>query len=426
MLANVVERLRFQGYNPRTLLDVGANVGAFSREFVGLFPSCKPTMIEPNPHCKDELAKLPFEFLPVAASSEAGTGELFLTKEWLQSTGASLYRENTAFFRDEVVMRQEVPKARLDDLFSGRTFDFVKIDVQGAELDVLVGGAQLLRNADYILIEISLVQYNEGAPLPETIFQAMNMLGFRCADVTEFHRMNGVFDGALLQLDFLFERAAIRPTQNYRYSTLHDHGGLMAYLADCKSKCPQFSVIDVGAAANPWSGPVIDATFDMHDCSSAKLHFSGDFNDRRAWEPILAHVSKHGRFAYSICSHTLEDLAYPAVALEMLPQISDAGFISVPSRFIECAKVEGPYRGFIHHRWILDNLGDDLMIVPKISMLEYLPLQSDTVNELPIDRAEFQVCWRRAINFTTLNGGYLGPTAPAVVDMYRQFLSRPN
>ena len=46
----------------------------------------------------------------------------------LQSTGVSLYRENTKYFRDEVTVTRTVPKARLDDLFAGRRFDFVKID----------------------------------------------------------------------------------------------------------------------------------------------------------------------------------------------------------------------------------------------------------------------------------------------------------
>jgi FkbM family methyltransferase len=424
MPADFIKNLRFQGYNPRTLLDVGAHLGAFSRGFVEAFPHCKPTMIEPNPHCRDDLARLPFEHVAVAASREPGKAELHLTREWLQSTGASLYREQTPFFRDEVVFKQEVNKARLDDLFPDRQFDFVKIDVQGSELDVLIGGERLLRKADFVLIEVSLVQYNAGAPPAENIFIAMNRLGFRCADVTEFHRMNGVFDGALLQLDFLFERIVTRPTQNYRYTGMHDLAGLMEYLSGSRARCPDFSVIDVGASANPWSAPVIDATFDMQDCGSAKLHFSGDFNDRRAWDPLLAHVSRHGRFSYSICSHTLEDLAYPAVTMEMLPRIADAGFVSVPSRFLERTAVEGPYRGFIHHRWILDNVGETLMVVPKMPVLEYMEGAGEKGKPHNKEVDELQIFWRRGLSFSNMNNDYLGPTASAVVQMYQKFLDR--
>ncbi|MCE9523358.1 MAG: FkbM family methyltransferase, partial [Alphaproteobacteria bacterium] len=155
MKKQVLEELRLQGYTPRTLLDVGAHVGAFSQQFLAVYPDCVPTLIEPNPFCQESLSKLPFERHEVAASHEAGRAELFLTKEWLQSTGSSLYRENTSFFRDDVVVKHEVEKVRLDDLFCGRKFDFVKIDTQGSELDVLRGGEKILQQADYILVEVS-------------------------------------------------------------------------------------------------------------------------------------------------------------------------------------------------------------------------------------------------------------------------------
>jgi hypothetical protein len=184
-------------------------------------------------------------------------------------------------------------------------------------------------------------------------------------------------------------------------------------------------VIDVGAAANPWSAEVLDATFDMGECGAAPIHFRGNFNDIRAWDPILKHVAQHGRFSYCICSHTLEDLAYPAVALEMLPRIAEAGYIAVPSRFLESLKPEGPYRGFIHHRWVLDNVGEDLVLAPKLSLVEYLAMKGEPEWPAQPERFEFQVYWRGAIAFAPLNGDYMGPTRGHVVDMYSQFFDRP-
>lgn len=425
MKPDVLEGLRFQGYSPRTLLDVGAHTGTFTQGFLQTFPDCVPTLIEPNPHCQDALAQLPYERLAVAASSEAGQAELFLTREWLQSTGSSLYRENTDFFRDEVVTTQTVEKVRLDDVFAGRRFDFVKIDTQGSELDVLMGGQAVLRQADYILIEISLVDYNVGAAQAEAVFAQLAAMGFRAAQVTDFHRLQGVREGSLLQMDFLFERAVRRPSQNYRYGPLHGHDPLMAYLRDQKARCPDFSVIDVGAAANPWSGDVLDATFDMGDCAVAPLHFRGNFNDSRSWDEVLRHVAKHGRFSYAICSHTLEDLAYPAMALEMLPRIAEAGYVCVPSRYLESLRPEGPYRGFIHHRWVLDNVGHELVLAPKIPLVEHLAMAAEPTWPSQPDRFEFQMHWRGAIAFQPMNGDYLGPTRDAVINMYGRFFDRP-
>jgi len=427
MKKDFLEALRFQGYAPQSLLDVGAHLGSFTKAFLDVFPDCKPTLIEPNPFCHAELSALAFEKHGVAASSTSGRAELFLTREWLQSTGVSLYRENTEYFRDDVLVRREVDKVRLDDLFRGRRFDFVKIDTQGSELDVLRGGSELLRQADYILIEISLVEYNVGGACAEAVFSQLASMGFRCADVTEFHRLAGIANGNLLQMDFLFERQVKRPTQNFRYAPLHGHDPLTGFLRSQRERCPDFTVIDIGAAANPWSADVISATFDMNSCSAAPLHFTGNLNDSRCWDPLLRHVAEHGRFSYSICSHTLEDLAYPAVTLEMLPRIADAGYVSVPSRYLESLRVEGPYRGFIHHRWVLDPDVDrkSLMLAPKISLLEHLQLADEERWSARPEKFELQMMWRGAISFRAMNSDYLGPTRNHVIGMYGEFMDRP-
>jgi tetratricopeptide (TPR) repeat protein len=84
----------------------------------------------------------------------------------------------------------------------------VKIDTQGSELDVILGGKALLSQADYILVEVSLVEYNIGGARAEAIFSTLDGLGFHCTEVTDFHRLAGVQNGNLLQMDFLFERRA--------------------------------------------------------------------------------------------------------------------------------------------------------------------------------------------------------------------------
>ena len=364
------QHLRFQGCGLRTMLDVGARSGAFTKDFLTVFPECSPTLLEPG--------------------------------------------------------KLDADKARLDDVFKGRAFDFVNIDTGGSELDVLKGGREVLSSADYIRITVSLLDYNlGGAAKAEEIFERLAIMGFCCSDAGNFHQARDVGNGALLQMAFLFQRQVQRPTQNFQYAALHGHGALLAWLKNQKARCANFTVIDVGAAANPWSAEVLDATFDMNDCPSAPLQFTGNLNDARNWDPILRHVSQHGRFSYAICSHTVEDLAYPAITLEMLPRIADAGYISVPSRYLESLRPEGPYRGFIHHRWILDHLDGQLVLAPKIGLLEHLALAGEAGWPSAPDRFELQMTWRGKINFTSLNGDYLGPTRKAVIGYYGQFLDRP-
>lgn len=312
-----LEALRFQGYAPRNMLDVGAHLGHFTQGLLRVFPDCVPTLVEPNPHCHAALAATGHELHGVAASCEDGEAELFLTREWLQSTGTSLYRENTAFFRDEVLVRLPVPKRRLDDILAGRRFDFVKIDTQGAELDVLLGGQEVLRQADYILIEVSLVEYNQGGARAEEVFAALGALGFRSAEVAEFHRLRGVRNGGLLQLDFLFEREVARPSQALRGGA----DGLPEWLEATRARCRDFSILRVGqeAASIP-----ADAGF---GAVSAPLHFVGDPVRARDWEALLRHAARHGRFSYAIAAPPRCSLGQAATMLEMLPRVALAGVV---------------------------------------------------------------------------------------------------
>ncbi|WP_340647203.1 FkbM family methyltransferase [Phenylobacterium sp.] len=210
MTRKVLESLRDKGYLPTSLLDVGANVGDFTEGFLQVYPDCVPTLVEPNPYCEPDLVKLGYERHMVAASDEAGVAELFLSRDWLQSTGVSFYREDTHYFSEDKVLKHAVPKVRIDDLFAGRRFDFVKIDTQGAEVDVLKGGAVVLADADYILLEVSMVEYNIGGAKAEDVFEQLESMGFHCAEIVEFHRLDDVRGNGLLQIDVLFERRSKR------------------------------------------------------------------------------------------------------------------------------------------------------------------------------------------------------------------------
>lgn len=393
-----LDALKFDGYAPRTMLDVGAHIGTFSLGFLQTFPDCVPTLVEPNPFCEEALAKLPFERHMAAASDETGEAELFLTKEWLQSTGTSLYRENTDFFRDEVTIKRTVPKARLDDLFPHRRFDFVKIDTQGSELDVLRGGETVLRGADYVLIEISLVNYNTGAAPAEAVFAQLASMGFEPVDVTDFHRLRGVQDGGLLQIDLLFRRRTARPSQFGRLSALHDLAGLFAHLRARKAQSPDFRVLLIGGGPAGWPEDLRDATL------GGDGEFPGDLSDAASYRAVLTHVARHGRFDYCVAPHVLQTLARPSALLEHLPLIAERGWITTPSRYLEALKPEGAHRGYAHHRWAVDHVADAIVLAPKTPLIEHLVFPHEVSWSQSPERFELQIGWSGGLRFKLLAG----------------------
>jgi FkbM family methyltransferase len=60
--------------------------------------------------------------------------------------------------------------------------DLVKIDVQGAELDILKGGMNIINHAKYLIIELQHVEYNRGAPLANTTIDFLNKSGWEIVE----------------------------------------------------------------------------------------------------------------------------------------------------------------------------------------------------------------------------------------------------
>jgi len=67
----------------------------------------------------------------------------------------------------------------LDDIFEDDAhFQIIKLDTQGSELDILRGGSSLIEKADVIIMEISYIEFNEGAPTAEETIDYMKTIGF--------------------------------------------------------------------------------------------------------------------------------------------------------------------------------------------------------------------------------------------------------
>ena len=183
---------------------------------------------------------------------------------------------------------------------------------------------------------------------------------------------------------------------------------------------PDLQVLDVGASDDPWSRP--DAVLDIHKGNFSGITFFGNINDADGWVEVMSHAS-FGKFDFSICSHTLEDIAYPALTLRLLPYVARAGYIAVPSHYRELSRgleYSSKYRGYFHHRWILVPDNGVLTLVPKISALEYMDIEGDPSDE----KSELQIWWKDEIPFTVLNQDYLGPNQPTIMQMYKDLFER--
>jgi len=213
------------------------------------------------------------------------------------------------------------------------------------------------------------------------------------------------------------------PQQLYYFKEeLYGRPEVLAHVAKLKDHNPDFTLLDVGATHNPFNRDFLTHTFDLNPSGMEGVHeFSGDINCSEDWVQIFDYVQEHGKFDFVNCTHTLEDIAYPHAALKYMPQIAKEGFIAVPSKYWELQRRDS-YRGGIHHRWIFDNKDGILTAYPKINLIESLTWfpHGTTIEEEA--HTELRLFWKDSIDFRVINNDYLGPTAEAVVEMYKNLI----
>lgn len=193
-----LRKLAKRGLMPERIVDAGAFQGDWSRMAHAIWPAAAQIMIEANPDKKPLLetvsSALEAELHVALLGAEEGREETF----YIMESGSSVFEENSPLDRNA----QTIPTRQLDTLLAGRRVDFLKVDVQGFELEVLRGAREILQSVQAVLLEVSLIQVNKGAPLMAEVVGFMAERGFEVGDILEIHHRP--LDRATNQADLLF------------------------------------------------------------------------------------------------------------------------------------------------------------------------------------------------------------------------------
>ena len=195
--------LKQWGFEPTSVIDVGAYHGEWTRMFKSIFPSSKVLMIEGQNDksqilqevCSFFKSDVVFEIALLGAKD--GEKVRFVEME----TGSSVFEEFSSYKRNYL----EKELVTIDSLLARhqdfRNLDFLKLDVQGYELEVLKGACELLKRTEFVLMEASLIPSNKSCPLISDVINFMTEKDFRLLDFCSQIRRR---DGALWQTDLLF------------------------------------------------------------------------------------------------------------------------------------------------------------------------------------------------------------------------------
>lgn len=203
MTKYLVERTRvFRDY-PITIVDVGAR-GGFNVEWRAFGKALKVICFEPD---EAECARLNAEappnviYLPVALGRRNEEAVFYETR---LNFSSGLYKTNMDYFsrllnRDngEVVGEQRIRVTTLDEALARHgitSVDFIKLDVEGAELDVLIGGERYVRSPALIgiLSEFRFQEEINGCPVFWQLEAHARQLGFRLYGMSFYNQSRHV------------------------------------------------------------------------------------------------------------------------------------------------------------------------------------------------------------------------------------------
>ena len=189
--------LKASGVTVRRALDLGAFEGKWTLLLRETYPEAKVIMVDANTDKERLLRPLGECKIAVLGDSDGREVDYYKCVDGDAGSGNGIYRENTAFkFAPE--KRKCVTLATL--LGSDEGFDLIKMDVQGAELDVIRGGLAIVRNSRYLLLELQTHDYNLGAPHFGEVVAFLHAEGFAVVDIVDL-----MYSGdKLIQADVLF------------------------------------------------------------------------------------------------------------------------------------------------------------------------------------------------------------------------------
>jgi FkbM family methyltransferase len=178
-----------------TVLDIGAHKGKWTKEFKKHYPNVKALMIEANTDHVEDLVKIgPYITALVGKNNEEV--DYYVCDDKENNQGNGIYRENT-----NVPFKSTKRKTvTLDSLLPGQKFDLIKMDVQGAELDIIQGSPGIINNTKYLWLELQPHNYNIGAPSAGKVIGYLNQIGFEIITIDEVN----VGSGVIMGMDMIF------------------------------------------------------------------------------------------------------------------------------------------------------------------------------------------------------------------------------
>jgi FkbM family methyltransferase len=210
---NSLIKLKRLGFRPKYCLDIGAYTGLWTEDFKQIFPECDVLMVEGQLDKEPLLSKVKSQYRNVDY-------EMCLLGATEEMVTFNIYETASSVLKEHNVTNAKVEKRllnKLDTITAKRSYvpDFIKIDTQGFELEILKGGENTLAAAEFVLLEVSFLDIYINCPLAADVIGYMNSKGFVIYDICTL--MYRPLDKTLYQADILFAKGGSELRKDKRW-----------------------------------------------------------------------------------------------------------------------------------------------------------------------------------------------------------------
>jgi FkbM family methyltransferase len=179
--------LKRYGFDPRHIVDIGANKGGWTRRAIPFFPDACYTLVEPQDHLKVHIQDLvergcKITWINAGVSDASGTLPFYIS-----------YRDDSSTFvlppGNGEASQISVPVKTLNEIVSSASScpEMVKIDAEGFDLKVLAGASDLFGKTDIIFVEVVICAGSYENSIAKVI-QRMDEVGYKVVDITDINR----------------------------------------------------------------------------------------------------------------------------------------------------------------------------------------------------------------------------------------------
>lgn len=191
LLLNFYSLLKAVDFDPKHIIDVGANHGSWTREALTHFPDCFYTLIEPQAHMRASVADLlqinpKVSFYGVGAGKQPGVFDFTIVER--DDSCSFIYSKEEA--QKNNYQQIQIPVVTLNEFMDEHNLPIpgiIKIDAEGSDLEVLEGASNFFGKTEVFLVEAGVVTkaYQNSLLI---VVDYMNKHGYRLFDITDLNR----------------------------------------------------------------------------------------------------------------------------------------------------------------------------------------------------------------------------------------------